>query len=125
MFLVWTGRGYVIFIVFAASLVVSWPLVPMIAPMIGLNGELTGETSTLDPRFFLLVALAAAISAGVCYPIGRTVLKQPEPYVLLDPSTGRHHAVNLDTLYRIDTRYWTFIFGAMALLFAILTLFVR
>lgn len=113
MFLVWTGKGYVVFVIFAASFFVSWPLEALIAPFLGLSGNLTGQTSTLDPHFLLLATIATAISSIASYPVSRFVLKQPAPQILVDPETGKSYATNLDTMYRIETKYWTYIFAAL------------
>src|SRR5216684_3757618 len=109
MVLIWNGRGIVVFFIFIAACVVAIPAtVIVLAPCFGLND---------DKGFNLSLAVAAFLSAIASYPLDRFIMKQP-----VDPKTGQNHVVgNRDSLIFIETRYWTFIFAALAVVMVAVT----
>jgi hypothetical protein len=104
---IWEGRGIVVFIVFIIACAMAIPISFAIAPAFDISG---------DRGVRLVFAVALFMAAVVCFPIGRFVMKQREPETRPHPETGEPTLVHLrDSLYWIETRYWGYIFFALAL----------
>jgi hypothetical protein len=115
MVLIWNGRGIVVFFIFIVACFVAIPTtVIVLAPYFGLNE---------DRAFNLSVAVAAFLSAIVSYPLDRLIMKQPEGGgSTVDPKTGQSHIVgSRDSLIFIETRYWSYIFAALAVVMVAVT----
>ena len=111
MVLVWTGRGILIFFIFivmaALSLVFT---ITEIATRYGL---------TDSQGVNLTIAIAAALSAIVTFPIGRLVMRQPREKTVADPRTGQAYIERTyDTFIWIDVTYWTYVFAVIAVIMA-------
>jgi hypothetical protein len=101
--------------IFIVTCVIAIPAtVIVLAPYFGLND---------DKAFNLSVAVAAFLSAIVSYPLDRLIMKQPAGgSTAVDPKTGQSHAIrNRDSLIFIETRYWTYIFAALAVVMVAVT----
>jgi hypothetical protein len=105
--LIWTGRGILIFFIFITACFIAIPLVVIeIDPILNLGA---------DKGTNLSIALAAFFSAIATFPLGRFVMKQRDPVLQVDPKTGQQQWVSRqDTLFWIETRYWTYLFLALA-----------
>jgi hypothetical protein len=115
MFIIWSGRGIVVFYIFIVACIVAIPAtVIVLAPYFGLND---------DKAFNLSVAVAAFLSATVSYPFDRFIMKQPEGAgSAVDPKTGQSHIIrSRDSLIFIETRYWTYIFAALTVVMVAVT----
>jgi hypothetical protein len=112
--IIWTGRGIVVFFIFLAAcvgaimLTVSW-----IEPRLDLHG---------DQGFHLSLALGALLSAILTYPLDRFMMKQPADRTAVDPKTSQTYVVrNRDSLFGIETRYWTYVFAGLAVVMLVVT----
>ena len=105
--IIWTGRGILIFLIFIAAFFAAVPFVLIeIDPVFKLG---------TDQGTSLAIAIAAFLSAVITYPLDRFMMKQRDPKLLVDPKTGQQHLVsNKDSLFWIETRYWTYLFLALA-----------
>jgi hypothetical protein len=75
-----------------------------------------------DRGFHLSLALAALLSAILTYPLDRFMMKQPADRTAVDPETGQSYLVrNRDSLFGIETRYWTYIFVALTVVMLAVT----
>jgi len=112
--IVWTGRGILIFLVFIAAFFIAVLFVVIeIDPVLKLS---------TDQGTCLAIALAAFLSAIVTYPFDRFIMKQRGPKILIDPKSGQQHLVsNKDSLFWIETRYWTHLFLVLAAVMLVVT----
>ena len=112
--IIWTGRGILIFFIFTAACFIAVPLVVIeIDPVLKLG---------VDRGTNLAIALAALLSAIAAYPLDRFIMKQRDPEHRVDPKTGQQHLVsNKDTLFWIETRYWPYLFLALAAVMLVVT----
>jgi hypothetical protein len=112
--IMWTGRGIVIFFIFLFACVIAVTItVIAIAPYFDLND---------DQGFHLALALGAFVSAIATYPLDRLMMKQPTDRTVVDPKTGQSYVVrSRDSLFAIETRYWTYIFAALTVVMLAVT----
>jgi hypothetical protein len=105
--IVWTGRGILIFLIFIAAFFAAVPLVLLeIDPVSKLS---TAQATSLA------IAIAAFLSAIATYPLDRFIMKQRGPKILVDPKTGQQQLVsNKDAFMWIETRYWPYLYLAIA-----------
>jgi hypothetical protein len=105
--IVWTGRGILIFLIFIAAFFAAVPFVVLeIDPVLQLGK---------DKAVNLSIAIAAFLSAIATYPLDRFIMKQRGPKILVDPKTGPQQLVsNKDTFMWIETRYWPYLYLAIA-----------
>jgi hypothetical protein len=105
--IIWTGRGILIFFIFIAAFCIAVPLTVIeIEPALHLGG---------DKGTNVAIAIAALLSAIVTYPLDRLIMKQRDPKILIDPKSGQQHLVsNKDSLFWVETRYWTHLFLVIA-----------
>jgi hypothetical protein len=104
---VWSGRGILIFLIFMGAVFVAIPFVIIeIDPVLNLGK---------DKAVNLSIALAAFLSAIATYPLDRFIMKQRGPKILVDPKTGQQQLIsNKDTFMWIETRYWPYLYLALA-----------
>jgi hypothetical protein len=112
----WSGRGILIFLIFIAAVFVAIPFVVIeIDPV--------SKFST-DQGTSLAIAIAAFLSAIATYPLDRFIMKQRGPKILVDPKTGQQQLVsNKDTFMWIETRYWTYLYLALAAVMLVVVYF--
>lgn len=112
--IIWTGRGILIFLVFMAAFFIAVPFVVLeIDPALKLS---TNQGTNLS------IAIAALLSAVVTYPLDRFIMKQRDPKILVDPKSGQRQLVsNKDTLFWVETRYWTHLFLVLAAVMLVVT----
>lgn len=105
--IIWTGRGILIFLIFIAAFFIAVPLELLeISPVLKLGA---------DQEVNFAIALAAFLSAIAIYPFDRFFMKQRDPQIQVVPKTGQQQLVSRkDTLFWIETRYWTYLFLALA-----------
>lgn len=107
MVLIWNGRGVFTFLIFLVMLVAGVAIaVIFFADMWELSDNQGAALSA---------AIGAALSAIAVYPLDRFVMKQPPDKTMPDPQSGAIILLkNRDSLFWIETRYWTFIFAGLA-----------
>jgi len=112
--IIWTGRGILIFFIFIAAFFIAVPLELIeIDPVLKLGA---------DQEVNFAIALAAFLSAIATYPLDRFIMKQRDPQIVVDPKTGQQQLVSRkDTLFWIETRYWTYLFLALAAVMLVVT----
>ena len=112
MVLIWTGRGILVFLIFIVMVVVAMAFaITQIAPRYGL---------TDNQGVNLTIAIAAALSAIVTFPMGRLIMKQPREKTVTDARTGQAYMTQTyDTFIWIDVTYWSYIFVVIAVVMAI------
>lgn len=112
--IIWTGRGILIFLIFIAVFFIAVPLELLeIGPVLKLGA---------DQEVNFAIALAAFLSAIATYPLDRFIMKQRDPQIQVDPKTGQQQLVSRkDTLFWIETRYWTYLFLALAAVMLVVT----
>ena len=112
--IIWTGRGILIFLIFIAAFFAAIPLVVIeIDPVLKLS---------TDQGTNLAIALAAFLSAIATYPLDRFIMKQRDPQIVVDPKTGQQQLISRkDTLFWIETRYWPYLFLALAAVMLVVT----
>jgi hypothetical protein len=115
--IVWSGRGILIFLIFIAAFFATVPFVVIeIDPVLQLSK---------DKSVNLSIALAALLSAILTFPLDRFIMKQRGPQIQVDPKTGQQQLVsNKDTFMWIETRYWPYLYLALAAVMLVVTYFI-